>query len=524
MSETLRVLDTRFRNCCKVLFREEVGGVLEFDSYLSGLIEKNRSEESFVSGKAVELGIKEYAKGSRFISFDEVDFKKKYEPVSLDSVDGMDSLVSVFGDRLAYCGNVVLGNSKYVEKSANISDSFYVYGSALYGDSKYLYNCTVGRLSSDLFGVHAPGESQMCMRCTQTYKTIRCFEAWACQNCMDCYYSFSLQNCNDCIFCFNLKNKKNCVGNVQLSAEKYKEVKARLLSGMANGLKRDKKLPSLMEIIFKCAKVKPGVPAQKEVDLGGGKDAVESAFSKTAKIVLGVELKGIDNYKEWLLEHTHRMEEARSAASGKHILSIPYVIALPPMDEGRMVTFAEAQWLGENASIGKEAAEGVSLSNVHESLGKIAFYPVEIYEGKNNNITDCSLTIDCSYCYNSSAQVYSKYCACGMWPRSSEHVFGFDTLWDCSFCIKCYHGVKLQRCFEVDQSSGSSDCYFCHNIENCHDCILCFNVKNLKYAIGNAVYPKEEYLRIKKLVLAEVVGKLEGSGKFDLSIYDLGAL
>jgi hypothetical protein len=164
MDETLRVLDNRFRNCCRVLFREEVGGVGEFDSYLSGLIDANRREESFVSGKGVELGIKEYAKGSRFVSFDEVDFKRKHEPVSLGPVDGLGSLVSLFGDRLAYCGNVVIGNSRCVEDSTNISDSFYVYGSALYGDSKYLYNCSVGRESSDLFGVHAPGESRMCMR------------------------------------------------------------------------------------------------------------------------------------------------------------------------------------------------------------------------------------------------------------------------------------------------------------------------------------------------------------------------
>ncbi len=523
MSETTDALNAHFGNCCRVLFREDVGPVSKFDSYLCGLIDANRSEKSVVSGKGVELGVKEYSRNSRFVSFDEVDFGKGYPAIPLDSVDSLESLVSLFSSRLAYCGNVVLGNSRFVEKSTNISDCFYVYGSSLYGDSKYLYNCSVGRESSDLFGVHAPGESRMCMRCTQTYKTVRCFEVWACQNCMDCYYSFSLQNCNDCMFCFNLKNRKNCVGNVQLSPDKYREVKARLLSGMASGLRNDGKLPSLMEIIFKCKKASPKAPPRDEPDFSGGKEAVEKAFSDTAKIVLGVELEGIDKYKEWLLAHTHTMGEVKSAASGRRILFIPYVISLPPIDLGRIVTFAEARWLGENTSIGIEAAESLSLENVHEVLGEIAFYPVEIYEGKNSNLTECSLTIDCSYCYLSSAQVYSKYCSCGMWPRSSEHVFGFDTLWDCSFCIKCYHGVKLKRCFEVDQSSGSSDCYFCHNVENCHDCILCFNVKNLKYAIGNSVYPREEYMRMKKLVLSELAERIKKDGGFPLSVYDVAS-
>lgn len=316
MGETLDALDAHFRNCCKVLFKEEVGAISEFDSYLAGLVDSNRGEKSFVSGKNVELGVKEYSKGSRFVSFDEVDFRGAYPALPLDLVDSLESLVSLFSGRLAYCGNVVLGNSRFVEKSTNISDCFYVYGSSLYGDSKYLYDCSVGRESSDLFGVHAPGESRMCMRCTQTYKTVRCFEVWACQNCMDCYYSFSLQNCNDCIFCFNLKNKKNCIGNVQLSPAKYREVKARLLSEMAAGLRKDKKLPSLMEIIFRCKKVKPEVPPQQEPDFSGGKGVVEKAFSDTARIVLGAELEGIDEYKDWLLAHTHTMGEVKSAASG----------------------------------------------------------------------------------------------------------------------------------------------------------------------------------------------------------------
>jgi hypothetical protein len=65
------------------------------------------------------LEVEEYAKGSRFVSFDEVDFVKAYPALPLDSVDSLDALVSLFSSRLAYCGNVVLGNSSFVEKSAN---------------------------------------------------------------------------------------------------------------------------------------------------------------------------------------------------------------------------------------------------------------------------------------------------------------------------------------------------------------------------------------------------------------------
>lgn len=520
--EVLNTLNNRFRNCCRVLLGEEAGDVWEFDSWLGGLTDPNRKEKSHISGKGVELGIKEYAENARFVSFDEIDFLKRLPKVDLGQVKGLDSLVALHRDRFAYCGNVVIGNCGHVEKSTNISDSFFVYDSALYGDSKYLYKCTVGRESSDLFGVHAPGETKMCIRCTQTYQLTRCFEAWMCQECMDCYYSINLQNCNECIFCFNMKNAKYCVGNRQLPPEKYKEVKARLLSEMAGVLKREKKLPSLMDIVEKSAGKLPEIPPQKEVDLSGGRDAVEGAFSKTSKLVLGTELSGLDSYKGWLLRNTHTMDEVHSASSGKRIPFIAYVLALPPFPDNRILSYSEAMWLGKNASISTEEAEGLTLANAHEKIGGIAFFHVEIFGGKCSNLTDCSIMIDDSYCYLTSAMVYSKYCACGMWPRSSEHVFGFDTLWDCSFCIKCYHSVKLSRCFEVDGSHNCTDCYFCHNIENCHECMFCFNAKSLRYAIGNAEYPKEEYLKIKKLLLSDIGSKLLKDKKLDFSVYNIG--
>jgi len=183
----------------------------------------------------------------------------------------------------------------------------------------------------------------------------------------------------------------------------------------------------------------------------------------------------------------------------------------------------EAAWLGEHSAVPAKDAKALSLGNAHRHIGKIAFHNFEFREGKNSSLTDCAITIECSHCYHSSAQVYSKYCACGMWPRSCEHVFGFDTLWDCSFCIKCYHSVKLQRCFECDSCRSSSDCYFCHNVENCRDCMFCFNVKNLKYAIGNAEVGREEYARVKKLVLAEIGARLERDKKLAWSIYGMGA-
>jgi hypothetical protein len=343
------------------------------------------------------------------------------------------------------------------------------------------------------------------------------------QNCSDCYYCFNLDFCSECIFCFNLRNRHHCIGNVQLEPAEYFRVKEKLLAEMAAGLRKEKRLPSLVDILAKSPWKKPKIPDIPSTRQSGGKEEVEREFTKTAKLVLGIELKGIDNYNEWLLLHTHRLLKRESAASGNELLFLPFVVALPVLPGNRLLTMEEALWLGEHSAIAKEQALKMSMANAHEFIGEIGFFPIEFWEGKNTFITDCYMSLHTSYCYLTSAMVEAKYCACGMWPRTSEHCFGFDSLLDCSFCIKCYSSTKLTRCFECDSCNSSSDCYFCHNAENCHDCLFCFNVKNLRYAIGNVEVGKEEYARVKKLVLSEIAGKLEREKKLEWDIYSIGA-
>ena len=522
MSETLAILDKRWRSACKVLFRQDIGPLSGYDGWLDELIDRNRHEKSCVSGKDVVLAIKEYSKGARFVSLDELDFNEKYVSIPFEDADNLESLLAIIRDRLVYTGNLITGNSGHVEKSTNISDSFFVYDSAQYGDSKYLYKCTVGRVCEDCFGTHGPGESQLCVRCTQTFKDTRCFEAWMTQNCSDIYYSYNMDNCSECFFCFNLRSKHHCIGNVQLAPEKYAKAKARLLSEMAEMLKRDKKLPSLMDIVAKSTHEKPKIPALQAEAEGGGKEDVEREFTKTAKLVLEAELSGIDKYADWLYRHAHKMEVVKSAASGKRMFFLPYVTALPDLPKDRMLTMEEALWHGENSAVSQEDAEGMGMENTHEKIGKLAYFSIEFREGKNPCITDCLMSLFSSYCYRTSGMVYAKYCACGMWPRSSERCFGFDTLWDCSFCINCYHSVKLTRCFEMDSCHSCTDSYFCHNAENCHDAMFCFNTKNLKYAIGNVEVGRERYMKIKKTLLAEIGKRLEKEHGMEIGIYSIG--
>ncbi|MDD5337635.1 MAG: hypothetical protein PHS02_04080 [Candidatus ainarchaeum sp.] len=100
-------------------------------------------------------------------------------------------------------------------------------------------------------------------------------------------------------------------------------------------------------------------------------------------------------------------------------------------------------------------------------------------------------------------------------------MFGCDTIFDSAFCINCYHSVKLTRCFEMDSCRDCSDSCFCHNSEGLSNCMFCFNSKGLRYAIGNVEVGKEEYARMRKVLLDAIGKRLEKDKDLKLSIYNL---
>jgi len=60
----------------------------------------------------------------RFVDNNRINFFEKFEPLKLDNITDIDSILESINERILYSGNVVLGNSKEVYKSASIINSF----------------------------------------------------------------------------------------------------------------------------------------------------------------------------------------------------------------------------------------------------------------------------------------------------------------------------------------------------------------------------------------------------------------
>ena len=521
-------LDRRWKEVCRVLFEGEIGGLGEFSEWLSELNEPILHKRSSLSGKSVSFAVPDYCQGAALLSFDEVDINKKFQPLSINEAKDIDSIVQAVQERIFYTGNIILGNSNYIEKSSNISDSFYMLESAKLGDSKYIGYSTLGRLDEYCFGNNGIGETSFAVRCYETFRDKRCFELWMGQNCSDCYYSHALSNCSECFFSFHLKDRRHAIGNLELPREKYLQVKSALLEQMREKLKKEKRLPSLVEIVSQCGDyskelallAKGGI---MQVARGkGDKKPIEQAFSRTSGLLLGKQLEGgVDRYSGWLSLHTRRTEKQKSALSGLPVFRGDYCCYFR-LPKDRLVTMQEGRFIGDSVRIGKIEAEGITLENAHRAIGKIAYFVSEYEEGTNLNTIECATTTDSTNCYRSFPIVYSKNCAYSFWPRSSEYAFGCESLFDSQFCMNAYYSSKIRGGFELDSCRDCANLYFSHNCENVQDSMFCFNLKNARYAIGNAPLPRVSYLKIKEKITGEIYGELSAKCALGIDIYNIG--
>lgn len=524
MSEPMDTLDKEWRSACKLVLGADAGPLSGYESWLSLHLAPLLQKKSSLSSKPVTFYTPHYT-GSAFIAFDEIDFNKAYPPFDTAKIRSTADIINLLPGRLYYAGNIILGHSSHCEKSSAISNCHYLSEVKNFNESKYAFKCGFGRYNESVFGVYGPGESAYCITCSQLVRTKRSLEAWDCTNCSDCYYSYGLDNCSDCLFCFHLKSKRHCVGNIQLTPAKYGQIKARLQKEMLAALKVKGRLPTLMDIIGRCRLEPPKIEHDLEDENSSqlpDLSVIEREFSQACKVVLGRELKDLDSYGPWLSSFVRSIRVEKSAISGKKLLFCQPVIADIPLPPDRLVGMKEAELIGQSVSARPDAVADISLQNAHLKIFPMAFVKGDFWEGANSNIIECVVPVSSSDMYRSTGIVHSKRCAFSFWPVESVGAFGCDSVFQSSFCLHCYNSARLTRCFECDSCRDCSDCYFSHNIEGCTDCLFCFNVKSRRYAVTNVEVGKEEYLRIKKLVLSEIVSKLEKDKNLELSIFNLG--
>jgi len=214
---------------CRIVFGGEAGEIDSFVPWISGRYSPRLERKSALDGSKVLFADITYPEDAACIGFEQVDFFKKYPPLSANELKDADSIIAAISDRIAYAGNVVLGQSSHIKHSTNISDCHFAYHTERCKGCKYIAYSTQLVDSECIYGSSGSGASNFCIRPSSCMYCSRSFEISKCDHCSGCYYSHGLSGCSDCMFCFGLRSKRHCIGNVQISPEKYSQIKEKLV-------------------------------------------------------------------------------------------------------------------------------------------------------------------------------------------------------------------------------------------------------------------------------------------------------
>ncbi len=560
---------------CKILLGGEIGELSSFESHLMRYVTPISIKKSAISGLEVAVQDSSFCKSSRFISNSESEIASPVSasnPLDINSIKDLDSILEALAGRVYYSGNIVLGNSSDVSHSNRCVNSSHVYASSDVYDSEYIAYSSITRYMKYTFGADTVAESTFMIGGFNTTHDTRCFEVNQTFYSSDCYYVANLEACNECMFSFNLRNASYCIGNLTLPKPEYEKIKAKLLEDIRSTLASKKKaqriidflavrkgksaitLPNSTGISLKSGNLKvqanntapqvynplpqAGVPVSKSGALQPGKSfssnlqssqeqvpraqalaKINTAFGETSSLIFGRRLAQLSDYGAWLQGHVPPPRMSKSIASDSDIVIPNWNFFKPVAD---FIGFEEALVLGKQ-TLSKAEIESISLSKAAATLKRLSLTSPWFYR-KSMGMVDVAISREAQYCYWSSIYVFSRYCAYSHWPRQCEYIFGSNLVFSSKFCIKCHDSSNLTRCFEVNDSNNCSDSYFCHNCEGLQDCMFCFNTKNKKHAIFNVEIGKEKYAVLKKTVIAGMSDELEKNKSLGIDIFNMGCL
>ena len=480
------------------------------------------TRQSSISGKMVALSSTRYPPGAKCVSQDEINYMKKPAPLSLNEIKDIDSIISALGERASYAGNTKFGNSAGIGLSDNCSDSHYVYGSHNIVKSRYVGHSSYIREGSEyIFGCSS------LLNCRHLISEIggdgnaRMFEAYVCTKSSDMFFASYCHGCSNVMFSFNLRSRNNCIGNLELPREKYAALRKKLVGESREYIEKHKSFYSIFDYAPPTREevAAAGVPAI--LAKKGSIAEVDAAFSQAAKLIFGRELGGVEKNEKFLLASGVEMVHIARTPFGNATAYSKYYWA-GNMPKGRMICDAESEHAGK-AHLASDEIEG-GLERLVKGISKIAFYTTQYDVGANQNIIDTPIMHYSSDSCRNSVSSYSKKCAYCNHAFQSEALFGCSTMMtESTFCIRCHNCVKTSYSLELDACKSCFRCMFCHNCEGLSDSMFCFNAKNLRYAIGNVEVGREEYMRIRQKVVAELLARLEKTGDIGMDIYSIGA-
>ncbi len=522
-------LNKAWKTTCKVLFKEEIGELKEYEGWLSEYAENpikinsNSNKEVFTSSTYRNL---------RVMDYNELVSTKKIK-LDINQIKDIDSIIEALREIFIYSGNSNLGKNNFISKSSEIMDSMFVLNSINVYRGKYIGYSSYLRDVSYTFGSHEGGQASFVIRNVGFGGggSTRLFESKHISHSSSIYYSNVCVGVTEGLFCFYQNGKSHVIGNLELSKEKYYKIKEKLVEDIRTNI-LDKKFISIHDLYYE------GYSENREETINIIKEEIknirenefsfspiEVAFKTTSKIILKKELENVRTYEKWLTNIPYYKINKIKTITGKEAFSLNNFHRFKN-HEKCYINEVEGKLL-YNVNLNKKEIEELNMKDIENTkkiLAKIYFITQYLIAGKTINNYPNLVVVSSADNYMSPIPVFSEKTAYCLWPRKSKYLFGSSAIYESEFCIRCFNSINIHRGFEIDFSRNSSDIYFSHNVENVIEGMFNFNVKNLSYAIGNVKYDPETYRRIKASLLEQIAGELEEKKDLKWSIYNIGAV
>jgi hypothetical protein len=509
-----------FGETCRVLFKEELGEPSAFEAYLKEYMFPYAIRKSCISNTEV-MTTPMCPEGARVVSHDELP-QLQFKEVDVNRIKDIDSLLEAVGENIVYCGNRVFGSTAKVERVDNAIDCINLSNSHNVSGCKDGAFLSHTRENDHCFGTSSYSKSKFVMRSYVGFCSSRCFETALIGWSSDCTMCFNCMDTHEAMFSFNLRGGRHAIGNLELPKEKYLSIKQKLLSEIAQKLKKDKKFVGIGELPLVYGGLKEqletagGTPISAQ-EPGKG---VESAFGTLTQIVLGSKLGPMKDYEAWMKKYPFGIVSVKGSL-GTPTLATKGKVVYSKIPVSRCVTQEEALRMGKEEKV--QIEENESLEEVMRKASEIAYYTFEYDSGGNDSAVSCPLSYKSRNVYKIAESVESKNSALGCMVFECDYVFGSHLkMQNSKFCLNCCDSANVSNCLETDSSYHSINCYFCHNCENVENGIFCFNAKGKRYAVGNTEVGPQEFARIRKILLDYVLENLKEKKTCNLGIFSVG--
>ncbi len=422
-------------------------------------------------------------------------------------------------DRVYYAGNKSFGNSSELIDCDTCTDVTNAKESHHISGTKYAAYCSYVRYGSEyVFGSGWFLRSKYLIRCMGADNLTRAFECYVSPQCSDAFFCFNCWASSHIMFSFNQRSKRYCIGNNELPKDRYFELRKKLVDESREYLEKHKSFPSIFEPKPMSEMQRKALLAKtpKTRETKGDLAPIDEAFRTTSRVIFGTEIGNVDDNTELLTERPDIPKQITTFFGNEGFY--PPVFFFKNIPKNLMI-IGEEELVSAEAKITISSEE--SLQSIIQKMGDISLFRIDMTEGKISNIVKSSLIYHGINAYYVDDLTFGKNCAYCTFALTTEAVFGSFRAIHSKYCIRCEGPYNCTACFECDVCTNCSNCYYCHNCEGCSDCMFCFNVKSKRYAIGNVEIGKEKYLKIREIVLKELVEEIKNR-KLKFNVYSLG--